>query len=165
MPPSDIPDALVHLFSELVTGAPPGGNTFILNSSDVGLLRSLDALTPEEASASVNGGASAAAHVTHLAYGLGLMNRWASEGGNPFANASWDDAWKVSGVDTAQWKSLRESLGAEAIRWQAALGSTRSVTSVELRGMIASVAHLAYHLGAIRQIATKSRGPREGTFR
>jgi hypothetical protein len=31
--------------------------------------------------------------------------------------------------------------------------------------MLASVAHLAYHLGAIRQIDAAARGPREGTFR
>jgi hypothetical protein len=30
--------------------------------------------------------------------------------------------------------------------------------------MIASIAHLAYHLGAIRQIARRARGPKEGTF-
>jgi hypothetical protein len=30
--------------------------------------------------------------------------------------------------------------------------------------MIGSIAHLAYHLGAIRQIAKAARGPREGTF-
>jgi hypothetical protein len=37
------------------------------------------------------------------------------------------------------------------------------VQDIELRGMIASIAHLAYHLGAIRQIAAAARGPREGT--
>jgi hypothetical protein len=30
--------------------------------------------------------------------------------------------------------------------------------------MLASVSHLAYHLGAIRQIARETRGPKEGTF-
>jgi hypothetical protein len=35
---------------------------------------------------------------------------------------------------------------------------------VELSGMISSIAHLAYHLGAIRQIDKQSRGPRDGTF-
>jgi hypothetical protein len=29
--------------------------------------------------------------------------------------------------------------------------------------MVASVAHLAYHLGAIRQIDKSTRGPKEGT--
>lgn len=30
--------------------------------------------------------------------------------------------------------------------------------------MVASVAHFAYHLGAMRQINKDARGPREGTF-
>lgn len=30
--------------------------------------------------------------------------------------------------------------------------------------VIGSIAHLAYHLGAIRQINKDARGPREGTF-
>lgn len=36
--------------------------------------------------------------------------------------------------------------------------------AIELTGMIGSIAHLAYHLGAIRQIDKQTRGPREGTF-
>jgi hypothetical protein len=44
------------------------------------------------------------------------------------------------------------------------LKTPREVADVELSGMIASVAHLAYHLGAIRQINKDARGPREGTF-
>jgi hypothetical protein len=35
---------------------------------------------------------------------------------------------------------------------------------MELTGMIASIAHLAYHLGAIRQIVKDARGPKEGTY-
>jgi hypothetical protein len=36
------------------------------------------------------------------------------------------------------------------------------VEDVELSGMIGSIAHLAYHLGAIRQISSDARGPAEG---
>jgi hypothetical protein len=32
-------------------------------------------------------------------------------------------------------------------------------------GIVGSIAHLAYHLGAIRQINTDARGPKAGTFR
>lgn len=46
----------------------------------------------------------------------------------------------------------------------AALGTDREVIPVELTGMISSIAHLAYHIGAIRQIDNGTRGPREGTF-
>ena len=52
----------------------------------------------------------------------------------------------------------------ETRRWLTALSAPREVIEVELAGMTGSVAHLAYHLGAIRQIAKTARGPREGTF-
>ena len=136
----------------------------MLNSGDVGLMRSLDVLSPAAASCSVNGGATIAAHAQHLRYGLSLMNRWATEGGNPFADAMWDEAWKTTFVNTSGWQEIRDGLREEAQRWMKALGSPRDVNEVELAGMIASVAHLAYHLGAIRQIDKDLRGPREGTF-
>jgi hypothetical protein len=153
------------LFSELVDGASAPGDAFILNSGDVGLLRSIDKLRAVDASRSVNDGATIAAHAQHLRYGLSLMNRWADEGGNPFASAMWDEAWKIAAVDAGQWDEIRRGLHIEAHRWLEALGSPRSTTAAELSGMIGSIAHLAYHLGAIRQIDKSSRGPREGTLR
>ena len=153
------------LFSELVNGAPAGGDAFMLNSGDAGLLRSLDKLSAEHASQSVNGGATIAAHAQHVRYGLSLMNRWAAEGGNPFADATWDAAWKLSAVDAAAWQEIRTGLAAETRQWQTVLETPREVIGVELAGMIGSIGHLAYHLGAIRQIDKSTRGPREGTFK
>lgn len=156
--------ALVKLFSELVDGPDRPGSSFILNSGDVGLLRSLDKLSAAEASQSANDGATIAAHAQHLRYGLSLMNRWVREGGNPFADAKWDEAWKTSAVDTLAWEEIRNGLRDEANSWREALGFERELNKLELTGMISSVAHLAYHLGAIRQIARGARGPREGVF-
>jgi hypothetical protein len=161
---AEISPVLARLFSELVDGAAADGGAFILNSGDAGLLRSLDRISAADASRSVNDGATIAAHAQHLRYGLSLMNRWASEGGNPFANAKWDEAWKISAVDAAAWDEIRGGLRDEAHRWLQALTSPREVAEVELTGMAGSVAHLAYHLGAIRQINKAARGPREGTF-
>jgi hypothetical protein len=156
--------ALTRLFSELVDGTAGQTGAFILNSGDVGLLRSLHNMSAADASCSVNDGATIAAHAQHLRYGLSLMNRWASEGGDPFADAVWDAAWKTSDVDEAAWSEIRTGLGHEAHRWLNTLNSPRDVTEVEFIGMIASIAHLAYHLGAIRQIGKDARGPKEGTF-
>ena len=164
MDTKDVGSALALVWSELVDGPPRGGAAFVLNSGDGGLLRSLDRLTPEAASQSVNDGATIAAHAQHVRYGLSLMNRWAREGGNPFADATWDAAWKMSRVDVAAWEDIRSGLRAEASRWREVLGSPREVSSTELAGIIGSLAHLAYHLGAIRQIGVPTRGPREGTF-
>ena len=160
---TDIATALSRVFSELTDG-PRHKLGVVLNTGDGGLLRSLDKLSAGEASEAVHGGATIAAHAQHVRYGLSLMNRWAAEGGNPFADATWDAAWRLSTVDDAEWQEIRDGLRGEAERWQQALRTPREVTNIELTGMIGSVAHLAYHLGAIRQIATGARGPREGTF-
>ena len=164
MPSNDVPLVLRHLFSELTAGAPSGGGAYVLNSGDLGLLGSLDRVSAADASRALNGGATIAAHAQHLRYGLSLMNRWATAGGNPFADAKWDEAWIVSSVDEEHWQEIRRGLRDESQRWLRALGSPREVTRSELTGMVASIAHLAYHLGAIRQIARVARGPKEGTF-
>src|SRR5687767_13652155 len=145
--------ALTRLFSELADGTSGDAGAFVLNTGDVGLLRSLDKLSAGDASRSANEGATIAAHAQHVRYGLSLMNRWAAEGGNPFADATWDAAWKISAVDAAAWQEIRNGLRDEAQRWTKALSSPRDLTEVELTGMIGSIAHFAYHLGAIRQIA------------
>lgn len=160
----EIHHPLRHLFSELVDGPVDDAGAYMLNTGDVGLLRSLDNVSPADASHAVDGGATIAAHAQHVRFGLSLMNRWATDGGNPFANAAWDDAWKVSGVSEAQWAEIRRGLRDDAQRWLNVLGTPRETTPVELTGMISSIAHLAYHLGAIRQISKAARGPREGTF-
>ena len=165
MQTDDLTRSLTTLFSELVDGARGApGSAFVLNSGDAGLLASLDRLSAADASGSVHGGATIAAHAQHVRYGLSLMNRWATEGGNPFADATWDEAWKTSAVNDAQWAEIRAGLTDEAHRWLEALGSPRDVSAVELSGMVASIVHLAYHVGAMRQIAASARGPREGTF-
>ena len=165
MPDSQTATALARLFTELVDGiVESAGGGFVLNSGDIGLLRSLDKLSAGDASRSANAGATIAAHAQHLRYGLSLMNRWAVEGGNPFADAKWDEAWRLSAVDAPEWDEIRGGLRDEAHRWLKMLASPRDVSGVELTGMIASVTHLAYHLGAIRQIVKNARGPKEGTF-
>ena len=160
----ELAPTLTLLFHELTRGPQTRGGAFILNSGDAGLLASLEKLSADDASQSVHGGATIAAHAEHLRYGLSLMNRWAEEGGNPFADARWEDAWKISKVDDAQWREIHRGLAREVDRWQQNLGAPRNVESIELAGMIGSVAHLAYHLGAMRQIAKAARGPREGSF-
>jgi hypothetical protein len=161
---AELAPSLGILFSELVDGAADRGGAFILNTGDIGLLRSLDRVAAADASRSVNDGATIAAHAQHVRYGLSLMNRWARDGGDPFADAMWDEAWKISAVGPEQWTEIRNGLRDEAHRWLAALNTPRDATGVELTGLVASIAHLAYHLGAIRQIDKDARGPKEGTF-
>jgi hypothetical protein len=153
----EIAPSLTTLFVELVDG-PPATGAYVLNHGDPGLLRSLDKLDAAAASRVHAGGSSIAAHVDHLRYGLSLFNRWAA-GGNPWADADWSVSWRKTSVSETEWKQLRADVSEEARRWADAIGRPRDINGVELNGIVGSIAHLAYHIGAIRQIDRAARGP------
>ena len=156
----ELTTTLETLFSELMHGVSRAGG-FMLNVGDHGLLRSLERVSAAEASVLTRTGSSIAAHVDHLRYGLSLMNRW-SQGENPFGTADWRASWRKTTVTDAEWEGLRAQLRHEAASWLVVLRTPREVEGIELTGMLASVAHLAYHIGAIRQINSNARGPAEG---
>ena len=152
--------ALQAILQELVQGSPdPKARTYVLNQGDRGLLESLDRLSAAEASATHGSGASIAAHVDHLRYGLSLLNRWADGVSPPWPEMDWTASWRRTVVSESEWRTLRDELRREATRWAEALGTPREVSDVEAGWMAGSVAHLAYHLGAIRQIDRATRGP------
>jgi hypothetical protein len=156
----DFAAPMVTLMTELVHGSPDvTRGTFMLNRGDRGLLHSLEKLSAAGASRSTNGGASIAAHVDHLRYGLSLLNRWAAGEYRPWKDADWTQSWRVTTVDEAVWAKLLADLRREADAWLAALGTPRDVADAELTWMLGSIPHLAYHVGAIRQIDRDTRGP------
>lgn len=152
--------AISAVLAELLDGAAPDSG-WLLNPKDAGLLRSLDSLSAAEASLPArDGGASIAAHVEHLRYGLSLLSRW-SDGEESFDDADWSASWRRQTVSEAEWEALRAELRHEAGRWQSGFSSLFRLGERGITGVIASAAHLAYHLGAIRQINAATRGPRE----
>jgi hypothetical protein len=68
-------------------------------------------------------------------------------------------SWNRSVVNDQEWAALQQALGTEARTWLETLRAPRDYVEIELHDVIASVAHLAYHLGAIRQIDRSIRGP------
>ncbi len=153
----EITETLSTLLNELLNGAPEKG-AYMLNPGDAGLLKSLELLSPSSASQAKNGGAPIAAHVDHLRYGLSLMNRW-SAGENPFVDADWSASWRIGEVSEGQWNEIRSGLKNEAEKWLSEISVPREVDQTELNGILGSISHLAYHLGAIRQIDRSLRGP------
>lgn len=155
---TDLNRSLPSLFRELTHGAGP--SAFMLNPEDAGMLTSLDRLSAVDASASSQGGASIAAHVDHVCFGLSLLNRWAGGEEDPFTDADWSKSWERKHVSDSDWAEMRRMFREQVDRWLAALQQPRDIGGVELDAVIGSVAHLAYHLGAIRQISAVTRGPR-----
>ena len=146
------------LFEEVTHGAAPKAG-WILNGGDHGLLAALDRLDARRASAApANGGATIAAHVNHVTYALELLNRW-QRGEDPFESADWVRRWSRSTVDDGEWAALRAALRRQVDDWRAALNAPRDTSDFALTGIVASVAHLAYHMGAMRQIDRTLAGP------
>jgi hypothetical protein len=132
----------------------------MLNAGDAGMLQSLDKLTASAASASpVAGGATIAAHVDHVRYGLSLMNRWGRGEPDPWSTADWAASWNHSTVNEEEWAALRQEVRTEARSWLEVLRAPRDYSESRLKDVIASITHLAYHFGAIRQIDRSIGGP------
>jgi hypothetical protein len=87
------------------------------------------------------------------------MNRWSQGERDPWSTADWTASWTRLVVNDQEWAALRKAFGAEARAWLERLRSPRDYDEMELNGVIASIAHLAYHFGAIRQIDRSIRGP------
>jgi hypothetical protein len=68
-------------------------------------------------------------------------------------------SWRRNVVSDEAWRTLRDELRREAAGWGEALSEPREVSDVEAGWIAGCVAHLAYHLGAIRQIDRALRGP------
>jgi len=75
----------------------------------------------------------------------------------PWPDMDWTANWRRNVVSEAQWRALRDELRREADAWAGALRMRREVS--EAGWLIGCVAHLAYHMGAIRQIDRTTRGP------
>ena len=144
--------ALSKLLVEIFNG-PPGEEAYILNPGDPGLLRQLESIAASAASTRpMPGKTTIAAHVDHVHYGLTLLNRWAAGETNPWADADWNDSWKHTSVTEDQWRALRDGLRQEAETWRHAVTRRTDWDDTAAAGALASAAHTAYHLGAIRQI-------------
>ena len=151
---------LPALFQELVQGSlDPKARTYVLNQGDRGLLASLDGLSAAAASATHDGGSSIAAHVDHLRYGFSLLNRWGDGVSPPWPDMDWAASWRKTVVSEADWRTLRDELRRETTRWAKVLSAPRDLSETEAGWIAGSVVHLAYHLGAIRQIDRATRGP------
>ena len=148
------------LLVELVFGSrDTGARTYVVNRGDPGLLASLDNVSAATASATQGGAPSIAAHADHLRYGLSVLNLWAAGTLPRTSETDWTASWRRNVVSEAQWRTLRDELRREAGAWIEALRTPREVSDVEAGWIAGSVVHIAYHLGAIRQIDRATRGP------
>jgi hypothetical protein len=142
---------LFNLWEE-VLGEPPRseGPTAVLDLA-TGWAPSLSALTAAQASRPVvPGGTTIAGQTAHAAYYLELFEDIVL---NRQTQADWPGSFAPSQVDEAAWAAQQARLFGVADRVAALMRSNPSWPETHVRGALGSLVHLAYHLGAVRQMA------------
>ncbi len=110
-------------------------------------LAQIDAATASKLPAA--GRSSIAAHVEHLCYVLEIVNAWSRlEKPQP----DWSLAWKTSSVDAAAWEDLKTAIQTECETLKTLIAASSEWNPKLLNLLISNTSHVAYHVGAIRQI-------------
>lgn len=136
---------ILAVLAEGVEG-PNGGRTYFLDSN-AGLANTLASLSAEDASRAI-GGNSIAAHVGHILFSFDAFAGAISADGK---SHDWDESWRVSAVDEKTWKKLRGEVDSGYARLRDAIEQHADGSEDALASAAGAAAHLAYHIGAIRQ--------------
>jgi len=157
LPRQMVMEAIGAILTEAYEGPPdPSGTWFVNNAADAGFFPTLDALSAEDASRPVGPGRSTvAAHAGHIRFGLEVSRRWTGGERGPF---DWHQSWATHEVDDAGWAELRGGLRQEYQSFRAALDAAGEMSADIFTGVIGAVAHIGYHLGAVKQMVLELRG-------
>jgi hypothetical protein len=140
--------SIAYLLRETFEGSPEGQPSAYLDRG-IGIFNTIDALSAEQASREFTG-TTVAAQTEHAKFYLDRLCEFIN---GRTERVNWEDSWLIETVNDAEWEALRASVR------RSYEGLIRCIASVddwseERTGMaIGMVAHTAYHLGAIRQIA------------
>lgn len=156
LPREMVMKALTDVMAEAYEGpADPRGTWFVDNAPDAGVFGVLDGISADGASRAPGPGrATLAAHAGHLRFSLEVSRRWIS-GERP--RADWRESWAVSSVGEEEWRALKAALRDEYAELRRVLDAMPVFDPVSFTSMVAALAHAAYHLGAMRQLALAVR--------
>ncbi len=96
-------------------------------------------------------GTSVAEQVHHVTFVMDTLTAHLSGGSDSPGLEQWQASWHAKAIDEAAWQRLQEQLHAAYARLRHAI-QRHSVSDAESFGAsVGTLAHVAYHLGAIRQ--------------
>jgi hypothetical protein len=146
----------VERYREILEGIPEGEPTWVTSGGrEGGLYGTIADIDAEEASRDV-AGSSIAAHTEHLRWAIDLANGY-FQGVEP--PMDWSASWAVKMVDDAAWRKLQSEVRRAGDELMGHVTTKHGwVVPDMVNGALASYAHAAYHLGAIRQMKKIVRG-------
>ena len=141
-------EAVAYLLRETFGGSPEGQPNAYLDRG-VGMFDTLDGVTAAAASDEFHG-TTIAAQTEHAKFYLDRLCEYINGRTEP---VNWDDSWLIETVNDGEWEALRSSVRKSYAGTLQCLAESRGWNPMQLGMALGLVAHSAYHLGAIRQIA------------
>lgn len=141
-------EGILSLLSETFEGPVGNESWFTESKPGSGLFGTIDSLSAEEASVLVEG-VTIAAHTDHTRYHLWAYNQLLEGKKQDF---NWYESWKIGVVTKDEWEQIKKELHREYMKITDRISKEQNVNSSSANILLGTLAHAAYHLGAIRQM-------------
>ncbi|WP_257350785.1 hypothetical protein [Pseudalkalibacillus decolorationis] len=147
---SSLVEVVKELLKETFDGPGGNGSWYVESKPNSGIFGTLAKLSAEEASVPVQG-TTVAAHTDHTRYYLWGANTIIRTGEKP--KFDWSESWRIASVDESTWEKSQGELQNEYNTLFEKIDTLNNKDDVVvLEEALGSLAHSAYHLGAIRQM-------------
>ncbi|MDH3492259.1 MAG: DinB family protein [Acidobacteriota bacterium] len=142
----------LFVLCETFEGSSEGEGSAYLDRG-VGVFSTLQDINHNLASTAV-AGSTVAAHTEHLKF---YIDRLVEFMNGRKEKVNWEQSWLIETVDEDEWQILREGVRKTYEKLLQSIAETKEWNDEAIGGMIAIIAHCAYHLGAIRQISKAAK--------
>ena len=140
---------LLYMLQETVESPPGPGSAYL--DQGTGLYDTLAGLSLEQLfHTPAPGRPSIAQHVRHVSFHMNALIDWIGGQGQ---TRDWPASWVIAEPSQATWDALLTELRLEHGRLRQAIADHVSSSVDAFGGAVAAITHVAYHLGAIRQLA------------
>jgi hypothetical protein len=141
-------EAVAYLLRETFEGSPEGQPSAYLDRG-IGFFNTLDQLSAEQVSREING-TTIAAQTEHAKF---YLDRLCEFIGGRTERVNWEDSWLIETVNDSEWDALRATVRRSYEGVLKCLAGTSRWDTQKTGMAMGLIAHSAYHLGAIRQLA------------
>lgn len=144
----DFTQGLSILLRETFEGMPTREEQVFLDF-EAGIFSTLGKLTAEQASTEINSN-TIASHAEHTRFYIELLDNYLNK---DMRVLDFKQSWRVKNVNDEEWDALRENMSRIYRKATETLSKTDEWGLDTVTVAMGIVAHTAYHLGSIRQMA------------
>ncbi len=154
----EVVEQLTAVLDEAFERPPNSWAYFTEPSPDAGYFGALAKLDAADAARST-GGTSIAGQVSHVVFAMGAARTFIQGDPNPPGLEAWRQSWEVGELNEAAWQRVRDRLRSAYHELRRAIESHAASEARSIGAAIGTVAHVAYHLGAIKQKIAARENP------